>query len=172
MPRAYVVMSVRRSQGFRLKVGLISDTHGLLRPQALAALRGCDLIVHAGDVGDATIVDRLAELAPVTVVRGNIDRGPHAASWPEAAIVAVGAIRLFVLHDVSALALDPVAAGYAAVIYGHSHKPSIERRSGVLFLNPGSAGPRRFRLPISVATLAVSGSTISATLIDLSDSRI
>lgn len=150
-----------------LTVGVISDTHGLLRPAALDALRGSDLIVHAGDVGGGSILERLEDLAPVTVVRGNIDREPDAARWPETALVTAGTARLFVLHDVGTLAVDPAAAGYAAVIYGHSHKPSIERRDGVLFVNPGSAGPRRFRLPISVARLEVHGGAVSATLVEL-----
>lgn len=150
-----------------VNVGLISDTHGLLRPEAVDALQGSDLIVHAGDVGDPAIIDRLQAIAPVTVVRGNIDREPWAAAWPETEVVDVGGVHLYVLHDLSALDLDPAAAGFAVVIYGHSHKPVCERKRGVLFVNPGSAGPRRFSLPISVAGLTVSGSDIDVRLTDL-----
>jgi uncharacterized protein len=148
-------------------VGLISDTHGLLRAEALEALRGSDLIVHAGDVGDRTIIERLVAIAPTTVVRGNIDAGAHAGAWPETAELDIGGIRLYVVHDVGTLNLDPVTAGYSAVIYGHSHKPLIETRSGVLFINPGSAGPRRFRLPISVGVLHLDGGAMSARIINL-----
>lgn len=150
-----------------MRIGLISDTHSLLRHEAVQALGGSDVIVHAGDVGDPTIIERLAELAPVTVVRGNVDRGPHAAAWPDTAVLDVGAVRLFVLHDLAALALDPAEAGYAAVVYGHSHRPSIERRSGILFVNPGSAGPRRFRLPVTVGRLTVDSSETRARIIEL-----
>lgn len=151
-----------------VKVGLIADTHGLLRPEALGALRGSDFIIHAGDVGDATILDRLAGIAPVTVVRGNVDRGPEAATWPETAVLTLGGVvRIYVLHDLSSLAIDPAADGYGAVIYGHSHKPVIEKRGDVLFINPGSAGPRRFSLPISVGSLQVRGTEISATNTEL-----
>lgn len=151
-----------------MNVGLISDTHGSLRPEAVDALRGSDRIIHAGDVGDPAIIDRLQAIAPVTFVRGNIDREPWAAAWPETEVVEVGGVHLYVLHDLSALDLDPVAAGFAVVIYGHSHKPVCERKRGVLFVNPGSAGPRRFSLPISVGRLTVSGSDVEARLIELS----
>ncbi len=134
---------------------MISDTHGLLRAQALDALRGCDLIVHAGDIGDAAILQELSALAPTHAVRGNNDRDAWARSIPLTAIVEIGALRLYVLHDLSELDIDPAVEGYAAVISGHSHKPHAERREGVLYLNPGSAGPRRFRLPIAVAKLCV-----------------
>ena len=150
-----------------MRVGLISDTHGLLRPEALDALRGSEAIVHAGDVGDASILDQLGTIAPLTMVRGNIDRGPEAELWPDTAELTVDGLRLFVLHDISALDLDPAAAGYAAVIFGHSHKPSIDRRGDVLFVNPGSAGPRRFRLPVTVAMLTVNGHELSAEHIGL-----
>jgi putative phosphoesterase len=148
-------------------IGLISDTHGLLRPEALEILRVSDLIVHAGDVGDATIVERLGAIAPVTVVRGNIDLGAHAEAWPATAVLEIGAVRLYVLHDLGTIDVDPVRAGYSAVIFGHSHKPLMETKTGVLFVNPGSAGPRRFRLPISVGLLRVDGKAVSARLIDL-----
>lgn len=154
-----------RSQA--VNIGLISDTHGLLRTEALDALHDSDFIIHAGDVGDPAILDRLAAIAPVTVVRGNVDHSPHADAWPDTAVLRVGAVQLFVLHDVATLQIDTATAGYAAVVYGHSHKPAIDRRNGVLFINPGSAGPRRFRLPIAVAVLTVHGREISAQLIEL-----
>jgi putative phosphoesterase len=150
-----------------VNVGLISDTHGMLRPQAVAALRGSDLIVHAGDVGDPTIVDRLAEIAPVTVVRGNIDREAWAAAWPETAVVDAGGVLLYVLHDLGALDLDPAVAGVSVVISGHSHKPASYRKGEVRFVNPGSAGPRRFSLPITVGRLVVTGRDVSVSLIEL-----
>jgi putative phosphoesterase len=141
-------------------VGVISDTHGLLRPEAIAALRGCDLIVHAGDVGSPDVLDRLGALAPVRAVRGNVDTQSWARRLPETEVVQAGALRLWLLHDISTLDLDPAAAGFAAVIFGHSHKPSIETLGGVLHFNPGSAGPRRFKLPVTVGRLRVAaGST-------------
>ncbi len=130
-------------------VGLISDTHGLLRPEALAALAGCSLILHAGDVGAPEILDRLREIAPVIAVRGNIDRIP----LPETAVAETPAGRIYLIHNVHDLEIDPRAAGFRAVLSGHSHKPSATERDGVLYLNPGAAGPRRFRLPVTVATL-------------------
>ena len=133
--------------------GLISDTHGLLRQEALDALRGSDIIVHAGDVGNPEILDHLRELAPVVAVRGNIDKGAWAAALPETAVAEAGQILIYVLHDLSELDLDPSAAGFPIVVSGHSHQPSAKTRTGVLYINPGSAGPRRFRLPITVARL-------------------
>jgi putative phosphoesterase len=151
----------------KLTIGLVSDTHGLLRPEALAALGGSDFIIHAGDVGDPAILDELARLAPVTAVRGNIDRGPWAAALPETRVLAAGTARIYVLHDIGALDLDPAAAGFHAVIYGHSHQPGQHRKDGVLYVNPGSAGPRRFSLPISAGRLVVEGTTLSAELLEL-----
>ena len=148
-------------------VGVISDTHGLLRPEALDALRGSDMIIHAGDVGKPEVIDRLGEVAPVHVVCGNIDQGSWAAALPPTECVEVGGHRFFVLHDIAQLDVDPVAAGFAAVVFGHSHRPSIETRNGVLFLNPGSAGPRRFKLPITVARVKTSGRHIRADIVDL-----
>src|SRR3954451_18730447 len=138
-------------------VGVISDTHGLLRPEAVAALRGADLIIHAGDVGTPEVIDALRKLAPTFVVRGNVNKAHWAGALPMTAHLEVGGLVFHVLHDISELDLDPAAVGYAAVVYGHSHRPSIEMREGVLFLNPGSAGPRRFKLPVSVARVSVSG---------------
>ncbi len=149
-------------------VGLISDTHGLLRPEALARLAGSDFIVHAGDIGDPAIIDALARLAPVTAVRGNVDRAAWAQSFPETEVLAVGEdVLLYVLHDIGALDLDPAAAGFRAVISGHSHKPGFSWKEGVLYVNPGSAGPRRFSLPISIGRLVVDGGTLSVDLLEL-----
>jgi putative phosphoesterase len=156
-----------RSRGGRVRVGVISDTHGLLRPEALEALRGADLIVHAGDVGNAEVIDRLRGVAPTFAVRGNNDKGAWAAKLPPTASIQVGEIRLYVLHEISRLDLDPVARGLAVVVSGHSHRPSIERRDGILYLNPGSAGPRRFTLPISIARLDVVGERVRAKLVAL-----
>lgn len=145
---------------------MISDTHGLMRAQALDALRGSDLIVHAGDIGNPAILQELSALAPTHAVRGNNDREDWAASIPLTEIVDVG-VRLYVLHDLSELDIDPAAERYAAVISGHSHKPHAERRGGVLYLNPGSAGPRRFRLPIAVAKLYVGGDGMDYEIVEL-----
>ena len=150
-----------------LLIGVISDTHGLLRPQALDALRGCDLIIHAGDVGSPEILEPLRALAPTHAVRGNVDKGPWADRLPMTEIVDVGGLRIYVLHIIADLDLDPPTAGFAAVIYGHSHQPSIETRDGVLYLNPGSAGPRRFSLPISLARITIAGTTLTPQLITL-----
>src|SRR4029077_552521 len=135
------------------RIGLISDTHGLLREEALLALRGAELIVHAGDVGDPKILQKLKELAPVVAVRGNVDTGSWSLSLPETAVAAASSASIYVLHDVKALDLDPRAAGFQIVVSGHSHKPGRSESKGVLYINPGSAGPRRFRLPITVARL-------------------
>jgi len=148
-------------------LGVISDTHGLLRPQAIAALAGSDLIIHAGDVGKPEVIDRLGGVARTFVVRGNIDNGSWAARLPPTRTVEVGGLRFFVLHDIAELALDPAAAGFAAVVSGHSHRPSIETRDGVLFLNPGSAGPRRFTLPITVARVRVTGQRMQPEIVEL-----
>jgi len=138
-----------------LNVGVISDTHGLLRPEAVDALRGSERIIHAGDVGNPEILHQLAAIAPVTAVRGNIDEGAWARKLPETEVVDVGGISIYVLHNLDQLDLKPEAAGFAAVIYGHSHVPKQEMRNGALYFNPGSAGPRRFKLPISVGRLSV-----------------
>ncbi len=144
-------------------VGLISDTHGLLREEALAALRGSQLIIHAGDVGKPEILDALAQLAPVVAVRGNIDRGAWASELPATAIVEAGPATIFVLHDLQELDLDPAAAGIQIVVSGHSHQPGRTERSGVLYINPGSAGPRRFKLPVTVARLDLATTPWSVT---------
>jgi putative phosphoesterase len=147
-------------------VGLISDTHGLLRPEALAALRGSQVIIHAGDIGTPEVLDRLREVAPTFAVRGNIDTQAWAAGLPVTEAVEVGPHVLWVLHDIAQLDLDP-RVGFAAVVFGHSHKPSVETRDGVLYINPGSAGPRRFKLPVTVARLKVTGDNIHSEIVDL-----
>jgi putative phosphoesterase len=153
-------------------VGVISDTHGLLRPEALAALAGVERIVHAGDIGAPEVLTALGRIAPVTAVRGNNDRDRWAADIPETDVLEIGDVSLYVLHDLHELDLDPRAAGFAAVIAGHSHQPRMEERDGVLYLNPGSAGPRRFKLPISLARLTVAGSRLRAELVTLDVSAV
>lgn len=150
-----------------LLVGVIADTHGLVRPEAVAALQWANLIVHAGDVGKPQVLETLQRIAPVIAVRGNIDRDEWFRELPVREVVEVGAARLYVLHDLKELDFDPATSGFAAIISGHSHQPSIERRQGVLFLNPGSAGPRRFRLPITVALLHVRHGLLDGQLIEL-----
>ncbi len=148
-------------------VGVISDTHGIVRPEAITALRGCDLIVHCGDIGDPAVLDALRAVAPVRAVRGNNDKGPWASELPVDDVVEVGSQSLYVLHDVHELALEPAAAGFAAVLAGHSHRLMVEQRGGVLFVNPGSAGPRRFSLPVAVARLRLAPGRCDAQIIDL-----
>jgi len=150
-----------------MEVGIISDTHGLMRPEALAALAGSDLIIHAGDIGKPEVLRALQRLAPTFAVRGNVDEGPWSNLLPEQLDVAVGSLRFHVLHRIADLLIDPAKERIAAVIYGHSHKPAIEWRGDLLFLNPGSAGPRRFNLPITVARVRASGSTIKPELLSL-----
>jgi putative phosphoesterase len=150
-----------------LRVGLISDTHGLLRPDARAFLIGCDYIVHGGDIGEPRILDELAVIAPLIAVRGNNDTQPWAAHLPLTEMIRVGNVFVYVIHDLAELDIDPTAAGVRVVVSGHSHKPMIEERDGVLYVNPGSAGPRRFKLPISVGQITVSGSSVKAQLVDL-----
>jgi uncharacterized protein len=137
-------------------IGVISDTHGLLRPEALAALQESDYIIHAGDIGDLQILDKLAAIAPVTAVRGNVDHGEWAQKIPVTNVLEIGEISIFVLHNLQELDLNPAAAKFAAVVYGHSHVPKEEWKNGVLYFNPGSAGPRRFNLPVSVGQLILS----------------
>jgi uncharacterized protein len=151
----------------KARVGLISDTHGLLRSEALAFLRGSDFIVHAGDIGDAEVLEELRRLAPLTAVRGNNDKGPWANGIAETEVLQVGEVFIYVLHDLAELELDPSAAGFQVVVSGHSHNPRIEERHGVLYVNPGSSGPRRFKLPIAVAELHVAGSSVKARIVEL-----
>lgn len=148
-------------------IGVISDTHGLLRPEAVAALHASDLIIHAGDVGDPQILERLRAIAPTYVVRGNVDTSPWAEALPETEVVEVGGLQIYVLHNLNDLDLEPGAAGFAAVISGHTHRPLADVRNEVLYLNPGSAGPRRFTLPIAVARLRIDGSRLSHEIIEL-----
>jgi uncharacterized protein len=152
-------------------IGLISDTHGLLRPEALRALEGSDLIIHAGDVGDPTILEELRHLAPVVAVKGNIDTGAWCQDLPETAVAEVGSDLIYVLHDVKALDVNPKAAQMAMVVSGHSHRPSREERDGVVYVNPGSAGPRRFNLPVTVARVDVSRKPWRVDFIDLSGKK-
>ena len=149
-------------------VGVISDTHGLLRPEATATLRGCSQIIHAGDVGRAEVLDALRRIAPTVAVRGNVDSGEWAAALPLTETLTIGEVRLHVVHDVHDLDLAPAAAGIRVVISGHSHQGRIEENAGVLYLNPGAAGPRRFRLPVTLAHLEIGpGSLVQARLVDL-----
>ena len=148
-------------------VGVIADTHGLLRPEVFPAFASVEHILHAGDIGDPAILKRLQEIAPVVAIRGNIDRSGPCAALPSEEYVTLGSVNLYMLHDVHALALDPDAAGVQAVLFGHSHKPLIEHRKGVLFFNPGSAGPRRFSLPITVGLLHIDGGSMHAEHVNL-----
>jgi uncharacterized protein len=148
-------------------IGVISDTHGLLRPEAVALLRGSEHIIHAGDIGSPEIIPALEKIAPVTAIRGNIDKEVWARRFPETEVVELAGLQIFVIHDLNALDLNPQAAGFAAVISGHSHQPRQEIKDGVLYFNPGSAGPRRFRLPVSVGRLEWAGGEIAAQLIEI-----
>ncbi len=147
------------------RIGVVSDTHGLVRPQVLDALRGSDLIIHAGDVGGPGVLERLASLAPVTAVRGNVDGEAWAEDLPEERTVEAGGARIHVIHDLRALAVPP--EGCRMVISGHSHRPSVEERGGILYLNPGSAGPRRFTLPVALATVRVGRRGLRPQLLEL-----
>ena len=150
-----------------IRVGLISDTHGLLRPEAVEFLRGCDHIIHGGDIGSARILEELARLSGVTAVRGNNDVGAWASAVHETETLALGGILIHALHDLSKLDVDPSPAGYRVIVSGHSHKPCNAERSAVLFVNPGSAGPRRFKLPVCVAELSLDAGSVSARIVPL-----
>jgi len=152
-------------------IGVISDTHGLLRPEAIEALRGSEHIIHAGDVGDPSILERLSVLAPITAVRGNVDGGAWARKLPPTNVVEIRRFTIYVLHNLDELDLNPAAAGFAAVIYGHSHIPRQEWKNGVLYFNPGSAGPRRFHLPISVGKLFVERAKLRAEIFELATEK-
>lgn len=154
-----------------MQIGVISDTHGLLRPEAVDALKGSELIIHAGDVGAPEILEALGRIAQVVGVRGNVDTAPWARILPTTEVVEVAGRHLYVLHQLEQIDLDPVAAGFAAVIYGHSHTPSAEVRRGVLYLNPGSAGPRRFSLPITLVRLRLSEGGLEPEFVSLETSR-
>ncbi|MGB9204830.1 MAG: metallophosphoesterase family protein [Terriglobales bacterium] len=151
----------------RLTLGVISDTHGLLRPEAVEALRGSDRILHAGDVGAREILQALAKIAPVTAIRGNVDTKPWARRLPTAEVVEAGGVSIYMLHDLAQLDLKPEAAGFRVVVYGHTHQPKIEEKNGVLYFNPGSAGPRRFRLPVSLGKLTIASGNVHAELVEL-----
>ena len=156
----------------KIRVGLIADTHGLLRPEAMEFLRSSDYIVHAGDIGDRGILDELEAIARVCVVRGNNDTEPWAAALRETELLAVGALAVYVIHDLADLRIQPETAAVQVVVSGHSHKPLLERRHGVLFVNPGSAGPRRFKLPIAIGELLIEGASVAARVFDLADARL
>jgi uncharacterized protein len=151
------------------RIGLISDTHGLLRKEAVDALRGSELIIHAGDVGKAEILEELKKIAPVVAVRGNVDTEPWAQALPETAVAEAGVVTIYVLHDVNALDLNPGAAGFQVVVSGHSHKPGKTERNGVLYINPGSAGPRRFQLPVTIARVKLGRVPHEVEFVDLED---
>ena len=148
-------------------IGVISDTHGLMRPQAIEALAGVDMILHAGDIGNQEVLDTLKQVAPVVAVRGNNDKGSWAESLPDWEVVEIDSVSIYMLHDVKEIDISP-AGGFQVVVSGHSHQPSIEERRGVLYVNPGSAGPRRFTLPVSLAHLRVDGDKTQAKIIELS----
>ena len=149
------------------RIGVISDTHGLLRPEAIAFLRGSDFIVHGGDIGHPGILDDLQSMSPVTAVRGNNDKGQWAGSLAHTQVLQVEGILIYVIHDISELDLDPAAAGFRVVVSGHSHKPKLHEQDGVLYVNPGSAGPRRFKLPVTVAEIMVAGAIVHACVKEL-----
>jgi uncharacterized protein len=148
-------------------VGVISDTHGLLRPEAVEALRGSALILHAGDVDATDVLEQLRRIAPVTMVRGNVDRGDWAREIPHDAVVQVEGVSIYMLHILAELDLKPEAAGFGVVVYGHSHVPKSEMKNGVLYFNPGSAGPRRFKLPVTVGKLVVDGRSVRGEIVEL-----
>jgi len=150
-------------------LGVISDTHGLLRPQAMEALHGSNWILHAGDVGAPEILETLAKIAPVTAIRGNVDTGRWADALPATELVEIGGVSIYMLHDLGQLDLKPEAAGVRVVVYGHSHQPKIEEKNGVLYFNPGSAGPRRFNLPVSMGKLTIDAGKIRAELVELKE---
>jgi putative phosphoesterase len=151
-----------------MKIGVVSDTHGLLRPEVAPALAGVDRILHLGDVGKIEIIEALNRIAPVTAIRGNIDRTDHCSLLPATEVVELPGIAMYLLHNIEELDLDPGVAGFSAVLYGHSHKPSIEHRKGVLYFNPGSCGPRRFHLPVTVGLLhSSSGKILHSEIIEL-----
>ncbi len=148
-------------------IGIISDTHGLLRPEALAALRGSDYIIHAGDIGDPAILEKLAEIAPVTAIRGNVDREDWAKKIPSTDLLEIAGVSIYILHNLAELDLKPEVAGFEVVVYGHSHVPKQQTKNGVLYFNPGSAGPRRFRLPVTIGRLRVKDGKASAEIVEI-----
>jgi putative phosphoesterase len=166
MPYSVSFMNTRNTSN-GLRVGLVSDTHGLLRPEARAFLLGCDYIIHGGDVGDPKILDELATIAPLIAVRGNNDAAPWAARLRRTELIRVGNVFVYVIHNLAELDIDPRAAGVRVVVSGHSHKPSVEERDGIMYVNPGSCGRKRFKLPVSVGEIVVSGGAVAARIVDL-----
>jgi uncharacterized protein len=156
-----------QDKGAGCRVGVISDTHGLLRDAVREALRGVDLIIHAGDIGREEILTALGKIAPVVAVRGNMDRAEWALKIPETEVVTIDETHVYVVHDAAKLDVEPSLAGFGAVISGHTHRPAVIKRRGVLFLNPGSAGPRRFNLPVTVAILHVQGKSLEADVVEV-----
>ena len=150
-----------------MRIGIISDTHGLLRPEAINQLAGTDHIIHAGDIGAPEVIEGLRKIAPTTAIRGNIDAGEWAKDYPDTELVVLGGRVLYVLHNLKEINLDPTASGIDVVVSGHSHRPKIETKNGVLYVNPGSAGPRRFKLPIALACLALSGRAILPRILEI-----
>jgi hypothetical protein len=148
-------------------IGIISDTHGLLRPEAVELLRGSEHIIHAGDIGSPEIIPELRKIAPITAIRGNVDTQAWAQSFAETEVVELDGVDLYIIHDANALDLNPQAAGFAAVISGHSHQPKQEVKNGVLYFNPGSAGPRRFKLPISVGRLVIADGNLNGQILEI-----
>ena len=150
-----------------VNIGVISDTHGLLRPEALAALRGSDYIIHAGDIGEPAILKQLVGIAPLTAIRGNVDREAWARKLPPTNVLEVGGISIYVLHNLNELDLKPEAAGFAVVVAGHTHRAKQETKNGVLYFNPGSAGPRRFQLPVTIGRLALNDGGVSGEILEI-----
>src|ERR1700751_4700189 len=148
-------------------IGVISDTHGLLRPEAVEVLRGVSLILHAGDVGTPEVLEKLREIAPVMAVRGNVDRGAWASTLQHSEVIESEGVSIYMVHILDELDLKPEAAGFSAVVYGHSHKPACELSNGVLYFNPGSAGPRRFKLPVTVGKLVVDGGAVRGEIVEI-----
>jgi len=165
-PRAAVATGFVMT-GRTVILGVISDTHGLLRPEAIEALRGSDRILHAGDVGAPEILEALFEIAPVTAIRGNVDTAAWAHALPATEVVEISGVSIYMLHDLGQLKLKPEAAGFRMVVYGHSHQPKIEEKNGALYFNPGSAGPRRFHLPVSMGRLIIAAGKVQAELVEL-----
>ena len=160
-------LPLRKIERKHQRIGLIADTHGLLRPEALTALADSDLLIHAGDIGKPEVVAALKKIAPLVAIKGNNDTDSWARRLPETKKITLGALKLYVIHNVKELSFDPAARGFRVVISGHSHKPVIQTKDNVLFVNPGSAGPRRFKLPICVGKLLVQGETVDAEIIEL-----
>ena len=154
-----------------MRIGIISDTHGLLRPEAIKQLAGADHIIHAGDIGGPEVIEGLRRIASTTAIRGNIDTGEWAKDYPDTELVVLGGRAFYVLHNVKKIRLDPAASGLDVVVSGHSHRPKIETKNGVLYVNPGSAGPRRFKLPVAVAILALSDCAILPRVLDITSAE-